>query len=114
MYVIDLTFFKLYLDKETITYIPGTILSLFNKPERVFEIKNIEKVYSNYSGIRKFFYLHMKGSPPYQPGIFAKNIVENNFIIDPGKEFFFQTLHESRHYQVSGRSTSHIFNKKIF
>ena len=30
-----------------------------------------------------------------------------------GKEFFFQTLHESRHYQVTGRSTSHIFNKKI-
>jgi hypothetical protein len=80
------------LDKETITYIPGTILSLFNKPERVFEIKNIEKVYSNYSGIRKFFYLHMKGSTPYQPGIFAKNIVENNFTIDPGKEFFFQEM----------------------
>jgi hypothetical protein len=30
-----------------------------------------------------------------------------------GKEFFFQTLHESRHYQVTGRSTSHIFNEKI-
>lgn len=30
-----------------------------------------------------------------------------------GKDFFVQTLHESRHYQVTGRSTSHIFNKKI-
>ncbi len=30
-----------------------------------------------------------------------------------GEEFFVQTLHESRHYQVTGRSTSHIFNEKI-
>ncbi len=30
-----------------------------------------------------------------------------------GKDFFFQTLHESRHYQVSGCTTSHIFNEKI-
>lgn len=30
-----------------------------------------------------------------------------------GKKFFVQTLHESRHYQVTGRSTSHIFNEKI-
>ncbi len=30
-----------------------------------------------------------------------------------GKKFFVQTLHESRHYRVTGRSTSHIFNEKI-
>lgn len=30
-----------------------------------------------------------------------------------GKKFFVQTLHESRHYQVTGSSTSHIFNEKI-
>lgn len=30
-----------------------------------------------------------------------------------GKKFFVQTLQESRHYQVTGRSTSHIFNEKI-
>jgi hypothetical protein len=30
-----------------------------------------------------------------------------------GKDFFVQTLHKSRHYHVSGSSTSHIFNKEI-
>lgn len=30
-----------------------------------------------------------------------------------GKDFFFKTLYESRHYRDTGSSTSHIFNKKI-
>jgi hypothetical protein len=30
-----------------------------------------------------------------------------------GKDFFFKTLHESRHYRISGSSMRHIFNKKI-
>lgn len=30
-----------------------------------------------------------------------------------GKNFFVQTLHESRHYGVTGMRTSHIFNEKI-
>lgn len=30
-----------------------------------------------------------------------------------GKNFFVQTLHESRHYGATGRCTSHIFNEKI-
>ena len=30
-----------------------------------------------------------------------------------GKDFFVQTLHESRHYGMTGSSTSHIFNEKI-
>lgn len=35
------------------------------------------------------------------------------FGIYVGKDFFFQTLHTSRHYLVPGSQISHIFNKKI-